>query len=201
MVLQNNAGDDITVSSNGSFAFPTTVASGAGYDVTVLTQPGTPSQTCVVASGSGTVIDADITSVDITCTTNQFTIGGTVTGLAGSGLVLKNNGGDDLAVNADGSFMFATPIDSGATFDVTVASDPTGPSQTCTVTGGSGTVGGGNVTSVALNCTTNRYAVGGTISGLQGTVVLQNNGGDNLRSRRTGRSRSRRRSRVARHTT
>lgn len=178
VVLQNNGGDDITLSSNGSFAFPTTVASGAGYDVIVLTQPGTPSQTCVVDSGSGTVVDANITSVAITCTTNRFAIGGTVTGLEGSGLRLENNGGDDLDLHADGTFTFLTQITSGETFDVTVVRDPTGPSQTCTVTGGSGTVGGGDVTSVAVNCTTDRFTVGGTITGLAGTVVLQNNGGD-----------------------
>ncbi len=180
VVLQDNAGDDIVVTANGSFAFPTTVASGAGYAVTVLAQPMSPWQTCVVASGSGTVTSADITNVSVTCTTNEYAIGGTVTGLAGTGLVLQDNGGDDLAVGSDGTFQFTTPITSGATYDVTVTANPTGPSQTCTVNGGSGTVGGGAVTSVAVNCTTNRYTVGGRITGLAGTVVLQNNLGDDL---------------------
>ncbi|HSN30161.1 MAG TPA: fibrinogen-like YCDxxxxGGGW domain-containing protein [Kofleriaceae bacterium] len=180
VVLQNNAGDDIVVTANGSFAFPTSVASGAGYAVTVLTQPMSPWQTCVVANGSGTVTSADIASVSVTCTTNEYAIGGTVTGLAGTGLVLQNNGGDDLPISADGAFQFTTPITSGATYGVTVLADPTGPSQTCTVTGATGTVGGGAVTSVAVNCTTNRYTVGGQITGLAGTVVLQNNLGDDL---------------------
>ena len=34
------------------------------------------------------------------------------------------------------------------------------------------------------------YSVGGTVSGLSGTVVLQDNGGDNLSVTATGRSRS-----------
>jgi hypothetical protein len=34
--------------------------------------------------------------------TKSFTIGGTVTGLRGTGMVLQNNGADDLSVDADG---------------------------------------------------------------------------------------------------
>jgi hypothetical protein len=38
---------------------------------------------------------------------STFTVGGTVSGLAGSGLVLRNNGGDDLAIGANGSGTLA----------------------------------------------------------------------------------------------
>jgi hypothetical protein len=180
LVLRDNGGDDLSITTNGTFAFTTKIASGGSYAVTVLAQPNGPTQSCTVAGGSGNVTSSDITSVVITCTTLKFHIGGTVTGLAGSGLVLQNNGGDDLSISADGTFTFATPIDSGASFAVTVKTQPTGPSQTCSVTGGTGTVGGGDVTGVMVNCTTNRYAIGGTVTGLNGTLVLQNNGGDDL---------------------
>ncbi len=40
-----------------------------------------------------------------------FTVSGTVTGLTGSGLILQNNGGDNVSVSVGGaSFTFATPI-------------------------------------------------------------------------------------------
>ena len=62
---------------------------------------------------------------------------------------------------------------------MTVKTNP--PGQTCTVSNGSGTVSGGNVTNVAVNCaTTPTYSVGGNLTGLSGTVVLQDNGGDDL---------------------
>ena len=63
---------------------------------------------------------------------------------------------------------------------MTVKTNPAG--QTCTVSNGSGTVRVANVTNVAVNCvaTTASYSVGGTVSGLSGTVVLQDNGGDDL---------------------
>jgi len=180
LVLRNGTGDTVAVSADGDFTFATPVASGASYSVTVMTQPSLPTQACAVAGGAGTVGASNVSSVAVTCTTRRFAIGGTVTGLVGAGLVLRNNGGDDLAISGDGSFAFATPIASGATFDVTVLTQPSRPTQTCTVAGGTGTVGGGDVTSVAINCATNRYMIGGTISGLAGTVTLQNNGGDDL---------------------
>ncbi len=180
-VLQNNAGDNITVSSNGSFAFPTTLLSGSTYAVTVLTQPSTPSQTCVVSSGSGTVTSANITSVRVDCTTNLFTVGGTVTGLAGTGLVLQNNAGDNLSITADGAFTFATSIPSATSYAVTVLTQPVGPTQSCVVTNDSGTVGGAAVTNVVVTCTTTKFTIGGTVSNLLGSgLVLQNNNGDNL---------------------
>ena len=156
--------------------------SGATYQVTITDQPTTPWQTCVINSGTGTgtIADADIASVAVACTTNSYKIRGTVSGLTGAGLVLRNNGGDDLAVLADGTFAFATAVASGGGYAVTVAAQPTTPWQTCTVDSGSGSVAGGDVSNVMVTCATNDYAVGGTVTGLAGTVVLQNNAGDSL---------------------
>src|SRR6185312_15484360 len=93
LVLQDNGVDNLTLTANGAFAFATTIASGGTYAVTVLTQPGTPVQTCVIANGSGTVTNTDVTSVTITCTSNDYTVGGTVTGLAtNESVVLQDNG-------------------------------------------------------------------------------------------------------------
>ena len=83
-----------------------------------------------------------------------YTIGGHVEGLAGSGLVLQQNGGDNLAISADGAFTFATPLNDGASYAVTVFAQPGNPAQTCTVANGSGTVAGANVDDIAVTCTT-----------------------------------------------
>lgn len=177
LTLQNNGGDNLAVSGNGAFTFSTRLASGAAYAVTVRTQPNTPTQTCTIGAGSGIVAAADVTAVTLTCTTSKFTIGGTVTGLEGTGLVLQNNGGDDLTINADGVFTFATPVQSGSDFNVTVKAAP--PLAKCTASGAAGKVTAGNVASVTVNCS-KLFTVGGTISGLAGTVVLQNKGADDL---------------------
>jgi hypothetical protein len=133
LVLQNNAGNNHTVSANGSFTFTTALASGTAYSVTVFSQPSNPAQTCgVTAGGSGTVASANVTSVQVTCTT-IYTIGGTVSGLSGTGLVLQNNGGNNLSVSANGSFTFTTAIASGGSYKVTVLTQPSSPTQTCGV--------------------------------------------------------------------
>jgi large repetitive protein len=181
LVLQDNSGDNLAVSTNGSFTFATAIATGNGYSVTVLTQPTGPAETCSVTNGSGTVASANVTNVSVACSTNTYTIGGTVSGLSGTGLVLQDNSGDNLAVTTNGNFTFATAIASGGAYSVTVSTQPTGPSQTCIVTSGSGTVASANVTNVSVTCTTNTYTIGGTVSGLSGTgLVLQDNAGNNL---------------------
>ncbi len=82
----------------------------------------------------------------------SFTVGGTVTGLSGT-LVLQNNGADDLTLTNNGAFTFATPIEQGSDYDVTVKTQPTG--QTCTVSLGTGTNVSADVTSIGVVCTTN----------------------------------------------
>ncbi len=180
VVLQNSGGDNRTLSvADGSFVFATALVNGATYNVTALIQP--VGQTCAVTNGSGAVNGANITNVVVSCTANPtYTIGGTIAGLTGT-VELQNNGGDDLARSINGGFAFTTALATGSAYNVTVFTQPAG--QTCSVTSGSGTVSGANVSGVQVNCVTNpglTYTVGGTISGLTGTVVLRNNGGDSL---------------------
>src|SRR5690349_7285422 len=47
-------------------------------------------------------------------------IGGNVTGLTGSGLVLVLNGDDNKEISSSGAFSFATPLLQGTMYDVTV---------------------------------------------------------------------------------
>ncbi len=178
VVLQNNGGDNLSLNANGGFTFATSVAQGSPYSVTVLTQPAT--QTCIVTNGSGTVGSSNITDVNVTCTINSYTVGGTLTGLDAMETVVLTNNGEDLTLTTTGSFSFPTPVNQGATYNVTIQTQPA--TQTCSVTNGSGTMGSSNVTNVSISCSDNTYSVGGTVFGLQmgQTVVLQNNGGDDL---------------------
>ena len=144
-----------------------------------------------MANGSGTIAGTNVTNVTVTCASSAHTVGGTVVGLVGSGLVLQNNGGNDVAISGNGNFAFSTPIASGTAYAVTVKTQPSTPTQTCTVTNGSGNMGSSNVTSMAVSCATNTYAVSVAVSGLAGSgLVLQNNGGDNCRSPPTAPRRS-----------
>src|SRR6266853_2627539 len=96
-----------------------------------------------------------------------YTIGGTVGGLTGSGLVLQLNGGSNLPVNPHATaFTFITQLAAGAMYNVSVLTQPTTPSQTCTVSNGSGNVGSASVASISISCATNSFTVGGTVSAL-----------------------------------
>jgi len=88
---------------------------------------------------------------DSNCTAAAtYTVGGSVSGLSGSGLALQNNGADTLSIAASGSFTFATALADSSAYMVTVSSQPAG--QTCSVTNGSGTISAANVTNVAVSC-------------------------------------------------
>ncbi len=108
-----------------------------------------------------------------------YTVGGSVSGLAGTGLVLQNNAADDKAIGADGAFTFAVSLANSVNYAVTVKSQPSNPAQTCTVNSGSGTMASTNISNVAVICSINTYTVSGTVSGLSGSgLVLQNNMAD-----------------------
>jgi|GEM_PF-3272833 len=71
LVLQNNGGDDLTLTANGPFAFPTPLVAAAAFNVTVLTQP--LPQTCRVdidntgAATGGAMPAANFVSVSVSC--------------------------------------------------------------------------------------------------------------------------------------
>jgi 6-phosphogluconolactonase (cycloisomerase 2 family) len=83
----------------------------------------------------------------------------TVTGLAGSGLVLQDNATDNLSVTASGTTSFSTMIALYSTYSVTVLTQPTSPAQVCSVYDGLGAIEGVNVT-VLVTCGTTGTATG-----------------------------------------
>ena len=114
-----------------------------------------------------------------------YRVGGTVTGLSGSGLVLQDSGGAVLTITASGAFTFPTPLPSGANYSVIVKSSPTSPPQACQVTNGFGTINAANVTNVSVACSSG-FTVGGTVSGLSGSGLVLDNNGEDLRISTSG---------------
>lgn len=84
----------------------------------------------------------------------EYSVGGEVSGLVGTGLVLQLNGAGDLAIGADGTFTFVDGLAGGTPYTVTVAVQPSAPAQTCAVVNGSGTIGATDVTDVVVSCST-----------------------------------------------
>ena len=157
LLLQTNFGDVVAVSAAGGFTFANRLGSGAGYAVTVRTQPSAPTQNCIVTNGSGTVGTGNITNVAVACSTvGKYTVGGTVTGLTGSGLVLEYYNGlmqtVPLPVTSAGPFTFSPGAVQGSSYQVYVGTQPTSPTQNCVLTGGAGLVGTANVSDISVVC-------------------------------------------------
>lgn len=72
VILQNQGTDDLTLTADGEFVFPTKLYPFTEYNVSVLTQP--TSQTCTVTQASGTLIGSSVTDVSVTCTINSYEI-------------------------------------------------------------------------------------------------------------------------------
>lgn len=149
----------------------------------------------VRCAGLGATTQATVTIVDDDQVPTPplppgFTIGGTVDGLQGAGLVLMDLG-TDLAVSGNGQFTFPGTLAAGQTYEVTVKTQPQGSDQVCTVQHGAGTVSAANVTDVVVHCETSTvpsgldptFGSGGRVSTPVGgnghgeAVVIQPGGG------------------------
>jgi 6-phosphogluconolactonase (cycloisomerase 2 family) len=151
LVLANGT-DTVSIAAQATtFTLPTAVAFTKAYSVSVQTQP--TGLSCVAHNPTTTMPASNVTSVTVTCTPNHYPVGGTISGLVVSGLVLAN-GADRLAVAANAtSFTMPTAVAYGTTYGIAVAVQPR--YMHCLVSGGSAAMGAQAVASVTVNCTRN----------------------------------------------
>lgn len=103
---------------------------------------------------------------------SQYTVGGVVTGLVGAGLTLRDNGNDDLAIAANGAFVFHKKLPEGSGYSVAVATLPTQPAQTCSVGQGIGTVGRHDVTNIVVTCQSTPLTIASSVPSNGSSDVL-----------------------------
>lgn len=146
------------------FAFPDKLEYGDTYDVQVLTHPAHQFCEPVAPTDGLYANNADtagrLRTIDITiaCRINEYTVGGTITGLTGAGLVLANGStGGTYTAETPATPPSTTPITYalptvkfGTTYGVTVSKQPAG--QVCTVVNPTGTMGDAAVTNVNVTC-------------------------------------------------
>jgi hypothetical protein len=175
LVVQDDKSDQLTFTTNSTQTFATSYASGSTYAVTVLTQPA--GQTCTLSANASGTIKGNIT-VNATCKTITYKISVAVTGLTGT-LKLKDDKGALLTFTTNTTQTFTTLYTSGSSYTVSITSQPTG--QTCTLSSNaSGTITS-NIT-VTATCTTTvvNYTISVAVTGLTGTLVMQDDKNDNL---------------------
>ena len=173
LVLNSTSGDSVSVSASGAIEMPTPYILSDPYEVSITSNPIEPWQTCTFTGGATTVSgynssENDLTIADITCTTNQYAVTASLSGLVNSGLHLTLNG-TDVEITAGSTSYTLGQVSSGSEYTVALASNPVG--QECQVFGGTGSISDGGV-SVEVSCIQTGYMVGGTLSNYAGSGLV-----------------------------
>ncbi|MDH5721114.1 MAG: hypothetical protein OEZ13_10960, partial [Spirochaetia bacterium] len=174
LVLQNNAGDNLTITADGNFTFAAQLTSGSAYDVTVLSEPA--NHICSVSSGSGIVGVINIDNIVVTCIAS-YTIGGNVT-LTGGAFAVKNTvSGEILNISGAGIYQFTQPVTEGGAYNIIIETAPA--AEVCSFSGdaSSGLNVMADVTNLNISCTSvGAWNLGGGISqsggGSNGAIVF-----------------------------
>lgn len=153
--LNGGAAQAIAAGST-TFAFAD-VASGTAVSVTIASQP--TGQTCAINGGDGRVGGVDLTTASITCGAAGFLLGGDYVFGGSTGLpTFRLNGGAAVSFGPGvdqppfPTFTFPTTLQTGNTWTVVIASQPTNPGATCTLLNGKGRMASANVTSLQIQC-------------------------------------------------
>ena len=152
LVLTNSKnGDTTTVAKTATtFRMPSRIEYGTEYEVLIKTQPA--HQTCAIPQFAAKDTAGRLASINIpvSCAVNQFSIGGTVTGLTVAGLVLAN-AGDEVAIAKDATvYAFPSLVPYNNSYTVGVLTNP--PGLRCTVVNGSARMGDAAVTNINVSC-------------------------------------------------
>jgi sugar lactone lactonase YvrE len=172
VMLQNNGGNDLSLSANSAFVFSTTMPTGSNYSVAVLTQPA--SQTCTVANGAGTVSGASVTDVSVTCSSPLPSLA-LFAGDTRGGIATDNAGNVYVADSSSSTIRKITPAGAvttlAGTAGVTGSTDATGAAASFFLPGGVATDDAGNVyVADSGNRTIRKITPAGVVTTFAGTA-------------------------------
>jgi hypothetical protein len=158
LVLQNNGGPQLKVPAGAiGFQFPELIGTDSQYDITFIDPPGAK---CSIANGKGKTGAFSPFGIAVTCVTNRYALGGTVSGLDTDGLVVVN-GSDRQEIKA-GATTFSMSklgadgkpvsgeVPDGAPYGVTILTQPA--PRSCRVENGVGTMGSAPIDTVKIIC-------------------------------------------------
>jgi hypothetical protein len=154
-LVLSNGGEELQVAGTGNYYFKTLLAPDTQFNVSIKATPA--DVTCALSNNSGKINYYTYLQTTVSCAAVPYILGGSVSGLKGSGLVLAN-GALTLAVTADGNWEFASKIGNRTVYGVTVLTQPTyllngqTVTQSCTVAKGTGTMPAANVTDIVVTC-------------------------------------------------
>ena len=167
--------------TGAEFSFAEGLLNQQAYSVNVVSKPSYYS--CVSEEAQGTIISADISNINIVCLHDTFNVGGSVAGHLGQVTIsYTDNDTDTRQVNVtqeQSDFIFEDVLD-GTSYTINAVIDQS-TGQTCQVINAASSLNGSNISNVNVTCSNlPTYAIGGTVNGLTGTLLLRNNGVDDL---------------------
>ena len=178
LVLQNGT-ESIAISSGANtFSFATNQTIGSSYSVSITSQP--VGLTCSLSNSIGNMVQYGVNNVKVTCASYGYTIGGQISGLSASGLVLQN-GSDSIQISSGGtSYTLTNKVAFGGDYTVSIKAQPLG--YTCSVNNGVGIMGSGNITSIQVTCSVQTFTLSGTITGntASADLILVDNQGETV---------------------
>jgi hypothetical protein len=134
-----------------SFKMTRSIDYGTEYDVKPTKQPA--HQTCSIGNGADTAGRMASINIGVLCSIAEYSIGGAVSGLTGTGLVVVNGSlaGEQLAIAKDATtYVMPKTVPYDTTYGVVILSQPTG--LKCTVANGVGKMGDASVTNINITC-------------------------------------------------
>ena len=161
-----------TPTGNGAFGFGS-FDDHSLYVASVVSQPTAPAQTCALQQVNDRLSGSPVSDIEVNCADDLFPIYVQVSGLKGAGLVLQNDGSDDLLVFANGTWPFPTPITGLESYSLTVSHHPEGPAQTCTFAAGAvGTLSDAATTATLACVDDDLHELRVTVTGLTGSGLI-----------------------------
>lgn len=192
LVNNNDITDKVVLGAKDSnFSFRNQIIRGGSYNVTVLEQPAnvqakateqSQNKICTVKNYSGAGINKDIANINVVCSNQSFTVGGSVFGLPvgkGEEVTLINNGNPENMVVASATnqtFTLPERIARGGNYNITISKQPA--MEICTVNNGSGAGMNKNISHINVICNRSSFPISGTVNNLMNghSLTLINNG-------------------------
>lgn len=147
---------DIDLSHDGGYNWPQRLASSVpNSGSATVTVPAAETSTARVRVQCSDNIFFNVSPGDFTVEAAQtwHTVGGNVSGLVGSGLMLQLNERALAVVDANGPWQFTVPLADHSAYEVEIIAVPQSPLQSCTLVNASGSIQGADVTDVDVSCT------------------------------------------------
>jgi uncharacterized repeat protein (TIGR03803 family) len=178
LVLTDGSSALLVIPGSTTFTMNDPVAFTSPYNVQVQTQP--TGETCSVSNGSGSMPANAVTNVAVNCSLVTYTIGGSITGLTGTGLVLLDNNGDPVAIAANATqYSMPSGIAYGGNYVITAQTAPAGTA--CGIANSVGFYVTADVANVNITCGPSSALYAFSDAGLDGvrpaaSLILGNDG-------------------------